>query len=420
MEEARFLSFFIPKGEERKRVSRDWRNPALLIIDVIVPLTYYCRTVGADGSFILGALDDVWAFRAQAPGSRCFVPSTVESAREETRSVSFDLPLSIDELLAQRLRSSGRYIFRALNPKLLAGGGSSADGRDGRPFFRALAPASLKRKASNSFSAIQDTYFSTKVKLEIYYQFPYSSMLCLQEVFESHRVVFTVGTSIASILTAWADFFCPHGSPCAGPSSADRFLLSAGIHRPACSVSATVCLVRLILFAFILTHRFASVSRSGLSLRYVSLTETVCPFVSAATCRSLLVGLCFTASPFLLNGLFSARRGLFPSSSRSFPRVRSDLSSARCSSDQSLLAVLPACSTSARRGLLSHSLLASSSLLAAGFFLAATGLHSLSVGLSFSKRLPTLPCCSPVSPLSRCRTYLAKSFKLLIHANIFS
>ncbi|KAK8924206.1 hypothetical protein KSP39_PZI019083 [Platanthera zijinensis] len=90
--------------------------------------------------------------------------------------------------MAQRLRSSGRYIFRALNPKLLAGGGSSAEGRDGRPFFRALAPASLKRKASNSFSAIQDTYFSTK------------------EVFESHRVVFTVGTSIASILTAWAGY----------------------------------------------------------------------------------------------------------------------------------------------------------------------------------------------------------------------
>ena len=27
---------------------------------------------------------------------------------------------------------------------------------------------------------------------------------CAQEVFENHRVVFTVGTSIASVLTAWA------------------------------------------------------------------------------------------------------------------------------------------------------------------------------------------------------------------------
>jgi hypothetical protein len=29
-------------------------------------------------------------------------------------------------------------------------------------------------------------------------------VLSVQEVFENHRVVFTVGTSIASVLTAWA------------------------------------------------------------------------------------------------------------------------------------------------------------------------------------------------------------------------
>ncbi|PKU70749.1 uncharacterized protein LOC110108253 [Dendrobium catenatum] len=85
--------------------------------------------------------------------------------------------------MAQRLMSSGKSIFRALNLNHLGGGAAES-----RPFIRALAPANLKRKASNSFSAIQDTYFSTK------------------EVFESHRVVFTIGTSIASILTAWAGY----------------------------------------------------------------------------------------------------------------------------------------------------------------------------------------------------------------------
>jgi hypothetical protein len=30
-----------------------------------------------------------------------------------------------------------------------------------------------------------------------------------QEVFESHRIVFTVGTSVASILTAWAGTLLP-------------------------------------------------------------------------------------------------------------------------------------------------------------------------------------------------------------------
>ncbi|XP_043690834.1 uncharacterized protein LOC122641615 [Telopea speciosissima] len=43
----------------------------------------------------------------------------------------------------------------------------------------------LKRKALNSWSAVQDTYFSTK------------------DIFERHRVVFTVSTSLASIATAW-------------------------------------------------------------------------------------------------------------------------------------------------------------------------------------------------------------------------
>ncbi|KAL3849016.1 hypothetical protein ACJIZ3_010898 [Penstemon smallii] len=50
----------------------------------------------------------------------------------------------------------------------------------------------LKRKASNSLSAVQDTYYSTK------------------DIFERHKVVFTVSTSIASVLTAWAGYTIRH------------------------------------------------------------------------------------------------------------------------------------------------------------------------------------------------------------------
>ncbi|XP_020588893.1 uncharacterized protein LOC110030499 [Phalaenopsis equestris] len=85
--------------------------------------------------------------------------------------------------MAQRLRFSGKSILRALNSNYRGGGPA-----EGHPLFRALAPANLKRKASSSFSAIQDAFSSTK------------------EVFESHRVVFTIGTSVASILTAWAGY----------------------------------------------------------------------------------------------------------------------------------------------------------------------------------------------------------------------
>lgn len=63
----------------------------------------------------------------------------------------------------------------------------NCNSKDGIP-IRAFILANLKKKASNSWSAIQDTYYSTK------------------QVFEDHRVVFTVGTSIASVLTAWAGY----------------------------------------------------------------------------------------------------------------------------------------------------------------------------------------------------------------------
>ncbi|XVE72466.1 hypothetical protein DITRI_Ditri11bG0041300 [Diplodiscus trichospermus] len=50
----------------------------------------------------------------------------------------------------------------------------------------------LKRKALNSWAAVQDTYFSTK------------------DTFERHKVIFTVGTSIASVATAWFGYTLRH------------------------------------------------------------------------------------------------------------------------------------------------------------------------------------------------------------------
>lgn len=50
----------------------------------------------------------------------------------------------------------------------------------------------LKRKASNAVSAVQDTFYSTK------------------DIFETHKVVFTISTSLASIATAWAGYTLRH------------------------------------------------------------------------------------------------------------------------------------------------------------------------------------------------------------------
>ncbi|XP_022944501.1 uncharacterized protein LOC111448941 isoform X1 [Cucurbita moschata] len=55
-----------------------------------------------------------------------------------------------------------------------------------------ISAARLKRKAVNSWTAVQDTFYSTK------------------NVFERHRVVFTVGTSIASVATAWFGYSLRH------------------------------------------------------------------------------------------------------------------------------------------------------------------------------------------------------------------
>ncbi|AQK47087.1 hypothetical protein Zm00014a_017337 [Zea mays] len=55
-----------------------------------------------------------------------------------------------------------------------------------------LTLPNIRRRASNSWAAVCDTFFSTK------------------QVFENHRIVFTVGTSIASVLTAWAGYSLRH------------------------------------------------------------------------------------------------------------------------------------------------------------------------------------------------------------------
>lgn len=55
-----------------------------------------------------------------------------------------------------------------------------------------LTLPNIRRRATNSWAAVRDTFFSTK------------------QVFESHRIVFTVGTSVASVLTAWAGYSLRH------------------------------------------------------------------------------------------------------------------------------------------------------------------------------------------------------------------
>lgn len=62
----------------------------------------------------------------------------------------------------------------------------------GSPVYRYLTLPQMRRKVSNSWSAMQDTYFSTK------------------DIFERHKVVFTIATSIASIATAWIGYTLRH------------------------------------------------------------------------------------------------------------------------------------------------------------------------------------------------------------------
>ncbi|XP_057522815.1 uncharacterized protein LOC130802767 [Amaranthus tricolor] len=58
--------------------------------------------------------------------------------------------------------------------------------------WRSVGVPELKKRAHNSWCAVQDTFYSTK------------------DTFERHRVVFTVGTSIASVATAWIGYSLRH------------------------------------------------------------------------------------------------------------------------------------------------------------------------------------------------------------------
>lgn len=62
----------------------------------------------------------------------------------------------------------------------------------GTSLLGSLKVHQVKKKAVNSWAAVQDTYFSTK------------------DTFERHKVVFTVGTSIASVATAWIGYSLRH------------------------------------------------------------------------------------------------------------------------------------------------------------------------------------------------------------------
>ncbi|KAK9676564.1 hypothetical protein RND81_11G085400 [Saponaria officinalis] len=57
---------------------------------------------------------------------------------------------------------------------------------------RSAGVPDLKKRVSNSWSAVQDTFYSTK------------------DTFERHRVVFTIGTSLASVATAWMGYTLRH------------------------------------------------------------------------------------------------------------------------------------------------------------------------------------------------------------------
>ncbi|BFG26032.1 hypothetical protein CerSpe_123060 [Prunus speciosa] len=62
----------------------------------------------------------------------------------------------------------------------------------GTVISRSLPVTQLRKKAFRSWAAVQDTFFSTK------------------DIFETHKVVFTVGTSIASVATAWFGYTLRH------------------------------------------------------------------------------------------------------------------------------------------------------------------------------------------------------------------
>jgi hypothetical protein len=74
-----------------------------------------------------------------------------------------------------------------------------------------LTLPNIRRRTSNSWVVVRDTFLHQGDHLTLTNPLPppMSPPMCvvvrwLQEVFENYRIVFTVGTSVTSILTAWA------------------------------------------------------------------------------------------------------------------------------------------------------------------------------------------------------------------------
>ncbi|XP_071726030.1 uncharacterized protein [Rutidosis leptorrhynchoides] len=64
--------------------------------------------------------------------------------------------------------------------------------RRGSSVIRRFSVPQIRKKISNSWSAVEDTFLSTK------------------DTFERHKIVFTILTSVASIGTAWAGYTLRH------------------------------------------------------------------------------------------------------------------------------------------------------------------------------------------------------------------
>ncbi|XP_017253252.1 uncharacterized protein LOC108223475 isoform X2 [Daucus carota subsp. sativus] len=65
-------------------------------------------------------------------------------------------------------------------------------GRLGVPNIKRFTVHQIKKRALNSWTAVQDTYYSIK------------------DTFERHKVVFTISTSVASVATAWLGYTLRH------------------------------------------------------------------------------------------------------------------------------------------------------------------------------------------------------------------
>ncbi|KAF3443385.1 hypothetical protein FNV43_RR13067 [Rhamnella rubrinervis] len=126
----------------------DLRSRFQLTVEIMCPLRFNPSSLSGHNYFVKCAYGWACAISEKFAGFQ----STVSSA----------------EFNMQRLRGSENFILRSLASPL------------------------LKKKARNSWAAVEDTFLSTK------------------DIFERHRIVFTVGTSIASVGTAWFGYSLRH------------------------------------------------------------------------------------------------------------------------------------------------------------------------------------------------------------------